>query len=131
MQSLDNTYSEEELAEFVQRVQKLLPARKSRQRVEPKVDGVAISLLYENGRFTRATTRGDGNHGRRRDGEYPHDLRSIPMTLGKDAPARIEIRGEVYLPKKELPVLTRSATRKGVLAFRKPSQLRGWLAEAA
>ncbi|MFM8829942.1 MAG: DNA ligase LigA-related protein, partial [Spartobacteria bacterium] len=60
MQSLDNTYSPEELREFVTRVRKLAEGRSIHFTVEPKVDGVAISLLYENGRLIRAATRGDG-----------------------------------------------------------------------
>lgn len=119
MQSLDNTYSEEELAEFVRRVQKLLPGEEIPLTVEPKVDGVAISLLYENGRFTRATTRGDGTTGDDVT-ENIRTIRSIPMALGKDAPARIEIRGEVYLPKKEFARINEERDEEGLPAFANP-----------
>ena len=63
MLSLDNTYSEEEVGAFYRRIEKLLPDEKIPVVVEPKVDGVAISLLYENGRLKYAATRGDGTTG--------------------------------------------------------------------
>src|SRR5438045_3478381 len=63
MLSLDNTYSEQEVGEFYARIQRLLPGEKIPVVVEPKIDGVAISLLYENGRIKYAATRGDGNTG--------------------------------------------------------------------
>ena len=63
MLSLDNTYSEEEVAEFYRRLEKLLPSQKIPVVIEPKVDGVAVSLLYENGELRYAATRGDGNVG--------------------------------------------------------------------
>ena len=63
MLSLDNTYSQEELREFVNRVQRILPGEKLDWMVEPKVDGVAINLRYENGKFTCGATRGDGSTG--------------------------------------------------------------------
>src|SRR5438034_2059375 len=63
MLSLDNTYSQEELREFVNRVQRLLPDEKLEWTVEPKVDGVAINLCYEEGVFTCGATRGDGTTG--------------------------------------------------------------------
>src|SRR6476661_7996058 len=63
MLSLDNTYSEEEVGAFYRRMEKLLPNEKIPVVVEPKVDGVAVSLLYENGRLQYAATRGDGATG--------------------------------------------------------------------
>src|SRR5712664_2107877 len=63
MLSLDNTYSQEEVRDFVNRVQKLLPREKLDWMVEPKIDGVAINLRYENGLFTCGATRGDGTTG--------------------------------------------------------------------
>src|SRR5438132_14089050 len=63
MMSLDNTYSQEELREFVARVQRLLPGEKLEWVVEPKVDGVAINPRYEQGKFTVGATRGDGATG--------------------------------------------------------------------
>src|SRR5438105_9021654 len=105
MLSLDNTYSQEELREFVHRVQRLLPNEKLDWMVEPKVDGVAINLRYEKGVFTCGATRGDGTTG----DEITVNLktiRSIPARLrsnaGRDAhacPDLMEVRGEVYLTK--------------------------------
>jgi DNA ligase (NAD+) len=80
MQSLDNTYAETEVADFVRRIQKLLPDEAIPLTIEPKVDGVAMSLLYENGRLVRAATRGDGVAG---DNvlENIKTIRSIPLQL--------------------------------------------------
>src|SRR5437773_763541 len=63
MMSLDNTYSQEEVREFVERVQRLLPHERLEWIVEPKVDGVAMNLRYEGGKFTVGATRGDGTTG--------------------------------------------------------------------
>ena len=63
MLSLDNTYSEEEVGDFYRRLEKLLPNKSISVVIEPKVDGVAVSLLYENGRLRYAATRGDGTVG--------------------------------------------------------------------
>src|SRR5438093_5065709 len=109
MLSLDNTYSQEELREFVNRVQRLLPREKLDWMVEPKVDGVAINLRYENGVFTCGATRGDGTTGDDITANLK-PIRTIPQRLrsrtGKKAgdkqdtcPALLEVRGEVYLTK--------------------------------
>ena len=74
MQSLDNTYSEADVAEFYARVARGLPGEPFRITVEPKVDGVAISLLYEDGVFVRAATRGDGVTG----DDVSRNIRTIP-----------------------------------------------------
>jgi DNA ligase (NAD+) len=101
MLSLDNTYSQQELRDFVARVQRILPNKTLDWMVEPKVDGVAISLRYDNGSFTVGATRGDGSTG---DGITPNlrTIRSIPQKLhGKssDHPKLLEVRGEVFLTK--------------------------------
>ncbi len=101
MTSLDNTYSQEELREFVNRVQRLLPDEKLDWMVEPKLDGLAINLRYEKGVFTVGATRGDGTTG----DEITANLRtikSIPTRLhgkGSSHPDVLEVRGEVYLTK--------------------------------
>lgn len=113
MQSLDNTYSQEEVRDFVNRVQKLLPGETLEWTVEPKVDGVAISLRYENGVFTIGATRGDGTHGDDITANLK-TIRSLPLRLaepkakksnddlfggtGNTTPEVLEVRGEVYLP---------------------------------
>jgi DNA ligase (NAD+) len=119
MQSLDNTYAETEVADFVRRIQKLLPDEAIPLTIEPKVDGVAMSLLYENGRLVRAATRGDGVAG---DNvlENIKTIRSIPLQLKGDAPARIEIRGEVYLPKKRFAKINEERDEQGLPVFANP-----------
>ena len=100
MMSLDNTYSQEEVREFVKRVQKLLLTEKLEWVVEPKVDGVATSLRYENGRFTVGATRGDGTMGDDITANLK-TIRSIPLRLKADKPDNLpvvlEVRGEVYM----------------------------------
>jgi DNA ligase (NAD+) len=97
MMSLDNTYSKEEVRQFVGRVQKLLPGEKLEWVVEPKVDGVAINLRYENGVFTVGATRGDGAHGDDITANL-RTIRSIPLELaaGREHPHVLEVRGEAY-----------------------------------
>ena len=99
MLSLDNTYSQDELRAFVERVQRLLPNETLDWVVEPKVDGLAINLRYENGVFTCGATRGDGVTGDDITANL-RTIRSIPARLrGTDVPALLEARGEVYLTK--------------------------------
>src|SRR6266404_3547263 len=102
MLSLDNTYSQAELREFVNRVQRLLPNEKLDWVVEPKVDGLAINLRYENGAFTCGATRGDGTTGDDITTNL-RTIRSIPARLRPDKtgklPSLLEARGEVYLTK--------------------------------
>ena len=118
MQSLDNTYSEDEVADFVRRMQKLLPGQEIPLTVEPKVDGVAISLLYEHGKFLRAVTRGDGATGDDVT-ENVRTIETIPHEL-HDAPARIEIRGEIYLPKKEFARVNAEREEQGLPTYANP-----------
>jgi DNA ligase (NAD+) len=113
MMSLDNTYSQEELRDFVKRVQKLLPNEKLEWVVEPKVDGVAVSLRYEDRQFIVGATRGNGTEGDDITANLK-TIRSVPLTLVgtrstasptskiRDAvesvPTLLEVRGEVFLP---------------------------------
>jgi DNA ligase (NAD+) len=104
MMSLDNTYSQAELRQFLARVQRLLPEEDLEWVVEPKVDGVAVSLRYEDGLFILGATRGDGTTGDDITGNLK-TIRSLPLNLRasrKSAAVRIpkllEVRGEVYLP---------------------------------
>ncbi len=119
MQSLDNTYSENEVADFVRRIGRLLPGEEIRLTVEPKVDGVAISLLYENGRLVRAATRGDGVAGDDVT-ENVRTIRSVPSQLAGAPPERIEIRGEVYLPKDRFAQINEERDEQGLPAFANP-----------
>lgn len=97
MLSLGNTYSEEELREFEERIYKLLPGEKIELVCELKFDGVAIGLIYKDGKLIRAVTRGDGVQG---DDVTVNvkTIRSIPLNLrGKDWPEEFEIRGEIFM----------------------------------
>jgi len=119
MQSLDNTYSESELTDFVNRVAKLLPGEEFALTVEPKVDGVAISLLYENGRLVRAATRGDGVTGDDVT-ENIKTISSIPDPAPGLPSGRIEIRGEIYLPKARFAEINEERDEAGLPAFANP-----------
>lgn len=119
MQSLDNTYSPDELREFVARIRKLAEDRAIHFTVEPKVDGVAISLLYENGRLARAATRGDGTTG----DDVTQNIRTIsniPHALRGPHPGLVEVRGEIYLPKSTFAELNARRDEEGLPAFANP-----------
>ena len=94
MLSLDNTYSEDELKNFYERIRRLLPNQQIPVVIEPKVDGVAVSLVYENGRLRQAATRGDGNVGDNIT-QNIRTIRSVPERLRGGAPKLLEVRGEV------------------------------------
>ncbi len=102
MLSLANARDEEELRAWEQRVRNLLAKREMAEReieyvTEPKVDGLAISLVYEDGVLVRGATRGDGEIGEDVT-QNLKTIRDIPLKIGRDAPALVEVRGEVYLP---------------------------------
>src|SRR6266536_2181739 len=99
MLSLDNTYSEEEVKNFYARIQRLLPNEKIPVVIEPKVDGVAVSLIYENGRLRQAATRGDGNVGDNIT-QNIRTIRSVPERLRGSTAKLLEVRGEVYMDRK-------------------------------
>ena len=123
MLSLDNTYSEEEVRDFVKRLEKLLPGEKLDWIIEPKVDGVAISLRYENGVLVTGATRGNGTEGddvtanlktirsvplslkiSHRGTEAQSEKKdfteenSVPLRLCGKIPSPLEVRGEVFMP---------------------------------
>jgi DNA ligase (NAD+) len=119
MQSLDNTYSLEEADAFLARVEKLLPGTPLRWTVEPKVDGVALSLTYRKGLLDLAATRGDGTTGDDVT-QNVRTIRSIPLKLHGPVPALLEIRGEVYLPKKKFAALNAEREQQGEALFANP-----------
>ncbi len=97
MLSLDNTYNETELSDFDARMIKALNAQPA-YVCELKIDGVAISLHYENGKFVQAITRGDGTQGDDVTANV-RTIRSIPLTLkGENIPQKLEVRGEIFMP---------------------------------
>jgi len=102
MLSIDNTYNADEVREWDARVRKgLNPGEAVRYVVELKVDGVAVSLRYEAGRFALGATRGDGEHGDDVTANL-RTVRGIPLTLAGDPPPLLEVRGEVYMTNAEL-----------------------------
>lgn len=118
MQSLNNTYSEQELSDFLDRVEKNLHGQESEFVIEPKIDGVAVSLRYENGRLTQGLTRGDGERGDDIT-ENLKTIRALPLSVPK-LPAKIEFRGEVYLPEAAFAALNQSRQKKGEALFANP-----------
>jgi len=121
MMSLDNTYSQEEVRAFVERVQKILPNETLEWVVEPKVDGVAINLRYENGVFTVGATRGDGTHGDDITANLK-TIRSIPLKLKSThgLPTVMEVRGEVYFTGKEFARINEERASAGEELFANP-----------
>jgi DNA ligase (NAD+) len=105
MLSIENTYSVEELREFGKRVAKLLPGEEIAWTVELKIDGVAVSVLYENGMLVQGATRGNGITG----DDITHNVRTladIPLRLNTDRPPPlVELRGEIYMENRDLVTL--------------------------
>lgn len=120
MMSLDNTYSPEEVSDFVTRLAKVLPGHIPEWVVEPKVDGVAVSLRYENGLFVLGATRGDGLNGDDISSNL-RTIRGLPLKLaGQGIPAVLEVRGEVYLPQAGFERLNRERAAAGEESFANP-----------
>ncbi len=121
MLSLDNTYSQSEVSDFVNRVQKLLPDEKLEWVVEPKVDGVAINLRYENGEFICGATRGDGTTGDDITVNLK-TIRSIPLKIKRIGAENsiLEVRGEVFMTKTGFEKLNADRKAAGEPAFANP-----------
>ncbi|MBT3468424.1 MAG: NAD-dependent DNA ligase LigA [Opitutae bacterium] len=124
MYSLDNTYSKDELMVFETRLQKFLrDGIKNTYVVEPKIDGVAVSLTYERGRFTRATTRGNGVEG---DDITRNvlSIKNLPHNLaGNRHPEIIEIRGEIYMRNEEFHRINKLREKEGSTPYANPRNL--------
>ncbi len=120
MLSIDNTYSPEELREFDQRVRKGLPDEAYAYLVDPKIDGVAVALRYEAGVFVQGATRGDGETG----DDVTQNLRtvrSVPLRLsGTDWPRILEVRGEVYWPRRDFEQCNAQRSAEGQEPFANP-----------
>lgn len=120
MLSLDNTYSEEESMEWLKRAQKSLNKKDIELVLEPKIDGVGINLTYENGILAIGATRGDGETG---EDVTPNikSIRSIPLRLmSSKPPSFFEIRGEVYIDKKDFNELNKKITSSDEQPFANP-----------
>ena len=107
MLSLDNTYSEEELREFEERIYRIVGKQALDYTAELKIDGLSMALHYEGGRLVRGVTRGDGVRG---DDVTPNvkAIKAVPLVLeGEHPPAELEVRGEVYLPRSRFLAINR------------------------
>lgn len=120
MLSLDNAFSQEELENFDRRIREHLELEQIQYSAEPKLDGLAVSIRYEQGLLVRGATRGDGLRGE----DISHNIRTIhaiPLRLqGDDVPTLIEVRGEVFMPKAGFEKLNASARKKGEKTFANP-----------
>lgn len=121
MLSLDNAFDDEEIDSFYKRMNDRLSGGEVKTFCcEPKLDGLAVSLLYENGVLVQAATRGDGTTGENIT-ENVRTIKAIPLRLnGQGWPTRIEVRGEVFMPKAGFDKLNEDALKKGEKAFVNP-----------
>ncbi len=119
MLSLDNTYSEAEVGDFYRRLEKLLPNQSVPVVIEPKVDGVAVSLLYEKGKLLYAATRGDGTVGDDIT-QNIRTIRAVPAELKGRVPSLLEVRGEVFMRKDGFAKLNESRVEEGLPPFANP-----------
>ena len=121
MLSLDNTYNEAELIEFGRRLEKRFSVQPLKYLIEPKIDGVAVSLTYESGHFVRAVTRGDGTEGDDITQNVKH-IAELPNFI-EDAPEIIEIRGEIYMLHEEFERINAIRKAEGQDLYKNPRNL--------
>ena len=123
MLSLNNASDREEMAEFEERIRRFLKSTGPIEyAAEPKIDGVAVELVYEEGRFAVGSTRGDGIHGEDITVNL-RTIRSIPLTLRSEKrrpPERLEVRGEVFLSRKAFQQMNREREEEGQPVFANP-----------
>jgi DNA ligase (NAD+) len=122
--SLDNTYDEADVREWHRRLLDHLgvEALDSPLAAEPKLDGLSCRLVYEHGRLVLAATRGDGDHGE----DVTRNVRtiaSVPLELQHGAPPRLDLRGEVVLPRREFEALNRDLAARGEKTYANPRNL--------
>jgi DNA ligase (NAD+) len=117
MLSLDNCYTVEELQEFDERTKRLLPGQKVEYVAELKIDGLSISILYRNGIYSRAVTRGDGGRGEDVSSNV-RTIRSLPLRVSD--PRELEVRGEVYLPYASFQRINDAQEKQGKSLFANP-----------
>ena len=118
MYSLDNVFSKKEWNEYVARIQKMLPGEEINFWVDPKLDGLAIEIIYENGRYLAAATRGDGFIGEDVS-ENVKTIKNVPLILKSSAnlPSYLEVRGEVVITKKDFLKLNQKQLEKNLRPF--------------
>ena len=122
MLSLNNSYDENELREFAERIDRLLEGAPFEYVTELKIDGLGVSLIYENGVFTQGVTRGDGEYGEEVTDNL-RTIRSVPLRLVETkavVPPVLEVRGEVFLPKECLDEINVQREAEGELPFANP-----------
>ncbi|RUO21434.1 NAD-dependent DNA ligase LigA [Aliidiomarina haloalkalitolerans] len=120
MLSLDNAFAADEMNSFIRRVQdRLANTSELTWCAEPKLDGLAVSLLYENGQLVRAATRGDGYRGEEITANVK-TIRAVPLQLRGDFPERLEVRGEVYMTRAGFAALNEKALASGDKVFANP-----------
>lgn len=119
MLSLANAFSDEEVERFDERVRKRLDAARVTYAAEPKLDGVAVSLLYRDGRLARGATRGDGRTGEDITGNL-RTVKAIPLRLRGDHEGELEVRGEVYMPREGFLAYNEQAKKRGEKALINP-----------
>ena len=119
MLSIDDLFAEEEVTSFYQRLVKGLGSDRIPIVVEPKIDGVAVSMVYRRRSLDYAATRGDGNRGDVIT-ENVRTIRSIPLSLPEDAPDLLEVRGEIFMPNEGFAKLNESRDEEGLPAFANP-----------
>ena len=119
MLSLDNAFNENEVLEWDDRLQKIIGIIDHNFVVEPKVDGVSLSLIYENGKLVRGVTRGDGETGEDITANV-RTIRSIPLRLRAPFPKFFDVRGEVYMNKKDFAKHNAEMEKRGQETFANP-----------
>ncbi len=119
MLSLDNAFTDEDALDFDRKVRERLDVEDVEYSAEPKIDGLAISLRYEQGRLVQAATRGDGAKGEDVTANV-RAIRSVPLTLRGRAPAVLEVRGEVFMTRRSFAELNRRASEQGEKTFANP-----------
>ena len=125
MLSLANAFDEEGLRDFDRRTRSGLDSETVRYLAEPKLDGLSVELVYEDGRFVRGSTRGDGRTGEDVTMNL-RTIRGIPLRLrstGKEIPSLLEVRGEVYIDKADLHALNEQRIEEGLTPFANPRNL--------
>ncbi|MDL2408923.1 NAD-dependent DNA ligase LigA [Rhizobium calliandrae] len=122
MLSLDNTFSQEDVQDFVAGVYRFLgrsPDQSIAFTAEPKIDGLSMSIRYENGRMVNAATRGDGTTGENVTANI-RTIKEIPQTLPAGAPSVVEVRGEVYMAKSDFLALNAQMEAEGKQTYVNP-----------
>ncbi|MDF1850361.1 MAG: NAD-dependent DNA ligase LigA [Verrucomicrobiales bacterium] len=119
MLSIDDVFSEDEVADFFKRLRKGLNNEEIPVQIEPKIDGVAVALHYDRGELAFAVTRGDGREGDLIT-ENVRTIRNIPLRLKGDCPEWLEVRGEIFMPNEKFAQMNQDRDEAGLPAFKNP-----------